>query len=250
MRQPDVGRRYATVRMRCAGERDRRPANVYVGVMIHRIGSLGDLVDQANTVGEAGRLHATADAGGVALPAVEFGEGLVEFGIAQKFGHTATVARAGGPRQGRRLAWLAAMTTHVQIVVGAAILDAGRVLAARRIGPPALAGKWELPGGKVDPGETDEAALVRECREELGVDVLLGRRVGRDWAIGEHGLLRIWLATIARGEPELRDHSEFRWLTVDELHDVDWLPADLPIIEKLASLLLDLATPDDENARS
>lgn len=137
--------------------------------------------------------------------------------------------------------------TRVQIVVGAAILDAGRVLAARRIGPPALAGKWELPGGKVDPGETDEAALVRECREELGVDVLLGRRVGRDWSIGEHGLLRIWLATIARGEPDLRDHSEFRWLTVDQLHDVDWLPADLPIIEKLASLMLDITTPDDES---
>jgi mutator protein MutT len=142
------------------------------------------------------------------------------------------------------------MSTQPQIVVGAAILDDGRVLAARRTGPPALAGKWELPGGKVDPGETDEAALVRECREELGVDVMLGRRVGRDWAIGEHGLLRIWLATIAAGTPQLRDHSEFRWLSIDELHNVDWLTADLPIVEKLANLMLEIATADDENARA
>ncbi|MGH8889786.1 MAG: NUDIX domain-containing protein [Acidothermaceae bacterium] len=139
------------------------------------------------------------------------------------------------------------MNAHIQVVVGAAIVDGGRVLAARRIGPPALAGKWELPGGKVDAGETDEAALVRECREELGIDVILGRRVGGDWPIGEHGQLRTWLATISNGEPELRDHSEFRWLRIDELFDVDWLPADLPIIEKLASLMLDIVSADDEN---
>jgi len=138
------------------------------------------------------------------------------------------------------------MDTRVQVVAGAAIVDGGRVLAARRVGPPALAGKWELPGGKVDPGETDEAALVRECREELGVDVLLGKRVGRDWPIGEQGILRIWLATVPDGTPQLRDHSEFRWLSVDELYDVDWLPADLPILEKLGVLMLDFPSPDDE----
>jgi len=137
------------------------------------------------------------------------------------------------------------MNAQPQIVVGAAILDGDRVLAARRLGPPALAGKWELPGGKVDAGETDEAALVRECREELGVEVLLGRRVGRDWPIGEHGLLRVWLATAA-GAPQCREHGEFRWLAVDELHDVDWLPADLPIVEKLAAMMLDIPSADAE----
>jgi 8-oxo-dGTP diphosphatase len=126
------------------------------------------------------------------------------------------------------------------VVVGAAILDGDRLLAAQRSAPPALAGRWELPGGKVDPGETAEEALLRECREELGVDVRLGRRVGRDWPIGEHGVLRVWLATISGGEPQCREHAKLRWLRVDELHDVDWLPADLPIVEKLACLMLDL----------
>lgn len=131
-----------------------------------------------------------------------------------------------------------------QVVVGAAILDGDRLLAAQRRAPSAEAGKWELPGGKVEPGETDEAALVRECREELGVDVRLGRRVGRDWPIGRYGVLRVWLASVSGGEVECRDHAQLRWLTVEELYDVDWLPGDLPIVEKLAALMADLGPPN------
>lgn len=131
-----------------------------------------------------------------------------------------------------------------RVVVGAAILDGGRLLAAQRAYPPELAGKWELPGGKVDVGEPDEAALVRECREELGVEIQLGRRVGRDWPIRDTAVMRVWLASIASGALEAREHSVLRWLTVDELHDVAWLAPDLPIIEKLASLMVDgEATP-------
>ena len=138
------------------------------------------------------------------------------------------------------------LLVNPQVVVGAAILDGGKVLAACRTAPPALAGKWELPGGKVEPKETDEAALVRECREELGVDVLLGSRVGRDWPIGATAVLRVWFATIARGELVSREHAELRWLTVEELRDVDWLAPDLPIVAKLAAMMVDLpavATP-------
>ncbi len=124
-----------------------------------------------------------------------------------------------------------------QVVVGAALIDDNRLLAAQRSAPPALAGFWELPGGKVDVGETDEAALVRECREELGVDIMLGARVGRDWPIGEHGVLRVWLAGIAVGEPRAIEHTALRWLTVDELHDVSWLPADVPIVDRLAEMM-------------
>ena len=130
-----------------------------------------------------------------------------------------------------------AVETQRQIVVGAAIIDGDRVLAAQRSEPPSLASLWEFPGGKVDAGETDEAALVRECREELGVDVLLGARIGRDWPIGEHGVLRVWLASIAAGELTAHEHAELRWLTVDELDDVPWIPADRVVVERLAGML-------------
>lgn len=123
------------------------------------------------------------------------------------------------------------------VVVGAAIVRDGRLLAACRTYPPSLAGRWELPGGKVEAGESDEAALVRECREELGVEVRLGQRLDGEWPIGEHGVLRVWMATLIAGEPQPLEHAELRWLAVEELYDVAWLPADLPIIEHLARAL-------------
>jgi 8-oxo-dGTP diphosphatase len=132
-----------------------------------------------------------------------------------------------------------AVETQPQIVVGAAIIDGDRVLAAQRRLPPSLAGFWEFPGGKVDPGETDEAALVRECREELGVDVILGARIGRDWPIGEHGVLRVWLAGVVAGEPRPIEHAALRWLTVDELDDVPWIPADRVVVQRLAAMMRD-----------
>ena len=78
------------------------------------------------------------------------------------------------------------------------------------------------------PARPTKRRLMRECREELGVDIMLGARVGRDWPIGEHGVLRVWLATIASGELTAHEHAALRWLDVDELHDVTWLPADVP----------------------
>jgi 8-oxo-dGTP diphosphatase len=120
------------------------------------------------------------------------------------------------------------------IVVGAAILDRGRLLAARRSEPDALAGGWELPGGKVETGELDELALVRECREELGVVIATQRRVGGDWPMPGDALLRVWTATVVKGVPRpLQDHSEVRWLRPGEWYDVAWLAADLPVVRAL-----------------
>src|SRR4028119_372600 len=101
-------------------------------------------------------------------------------------GHTYTAAV-------RRLPWWLVMTV---IVVGAAVLDGRRLLAARRLEPPQLAGGWELPGGKVEAGESEEEALVRECREELGVDIRLLRRIGGDWPLGASAILRVWTAEV------------------------------------------------------
>jgi 8-oxo-dGTP diphosphatase len=124
------------------------------------------------------------------------------------------------------------------VVVSAAIVADGRLLAAQRREPPRLAGGWELPGGKVEPGETDELALIRECREELGVDIQLGDRVGGDWPLPPSAVLRVWLATVVNGVPEpLEDHLALRWLRADELKDVAWLPADLPVVAELRRIL-------------
>ncbi|MER6507703.1 MULTISPECIES: (deoxy)nucleoside triphosphate pyrophosphohydrolase [unclassified Nonomuraea] len=124
------------------------------------------------------------------------------------------------------------------IVVAAVIVaPGGRVLAAQRAAPAALAGGWEFPGGKVDPGESEVAALVRECREELGVEIAVGARVGEDWALSEGYVLRVWLATLTSGTPEAREHLALRWLGPGEYYDVEWLGADLPIMKTVESLL-------------
>jgi 8-oxo-dGTP diphosphatase len=123
------------------------------------------------------------------------------------------------------------------LVVGAAIIAGGRLLAAQRAAPPELAGGWEFPGGKVEPGETDEEALARECREELGVEVTIGRRVGEDWPLDNGYVMRVWTATITDGEPEALEHSDLRWLGEAELFDVPWLPADLRVVEAVRTHL-------------
>jgi 8-oxo-dGTP diphosphatase len=122
-------------------------------------------------------------------------------------------------------------------VVGAALLRDGCVLASRRTGPPQLAGYWEFPGGKVETGETDVEALQRELAEELGVTAVVGERLGGDLLIGETAVLRVYLCRDVVGEPQRVDHDEHRWLSVDELDDVDWIPVDAPLVEELRQLL-------------
>ena len=127
-------------------------------------------------------------------------------------------------------------------VVGAALLRTGgdgvrRVLASRRTDPPRLAGLWEFPGGKVDPGETDVEALARELREELDVEVQVGERFGPELPIGDTAVLRVYLAELVDGEPQLVDHDEHRWLAAGELDDVAWIPVDRPLVDALRVLL-------------
>jgi 8-oxo-dGTP diphosphatase len=133
----------------------------------------------------------------------------------------------------------------VVLVVGAAIVDdlehPTALLAARRSEPPRLAGGWELPGGKVEPGEEAVAALHREIAEELGVVVRLGAEVagpdGGTWPLPPTHALRVWLATITRGAPEpLEDHDELRWLPLDRAVDgVGWLSADVPVVRAVVA---------------
>jgi len=123
--------------------------------------------------------------------------------------------------------------------VAAVIITAGRVLACERSAPPEVAGRWEFPGGKVEPGETDQQALARECQEELGVRVEVGDRVGPDVPLA-HGraVLRVFAVRLLEGDvPRALEHTSMRWLAEDELDSVHWLPADKPIVAELPALL-------------
>jgi 8-oxo-dGTP diphosphatase len=123
--------------------------------------------------------------------------------------------------------------------VAAVIITDGRVLACERASPPEAAGRWEFPGGKVEPGESDQQALVRECVEELGVRVEVGDRVGPDVPLA-HGraVLRVFAVRLIGGDqPRALEHRSMRWLAADQLDSVPWLPADQPIVAELPGLL-------------
>lgn len=125
------------------------------------------------------------------------------------------------------------------MVVAAALVHEGRVLAQQRAYPPELAGRWELPGGRVDPGEDAREALVRECREELAVEVVPGEQLGPDVPLAGGYVLRVHVARLAQpmATPIPVEHAALRWVDITDLAELDWLDADRAILPDLKVLL-------------
>ena len=141
-------------------------------------------------------------------------------------------------------AWLAGVAARAERlgdapkVVGAAIIADGAVLAAQRSYPPALAGRWEFPGGRVEPGEREPDAVVRECQEELGATVRVTGRVGPDLILPSGWVLRIHAARLVDGQrPDALEHHALRWVRAADLSELDWLDADRAVLPALHGLL-------------
>lgn len=126
-------------------------------------------------------------------------------------------------------------TSPVTEVVAALILRGERFLICQRPAHKARGLLWEFAGGKIEPGETPEAALIRECREELNVTIT----VGPPYMTVEHAYpdltvrLTLFRAEITDGEPRLLEHNALRWVTAAELNEVEFCPADVEILAKI-----------------
>ncbi len=128
------------------------------------------------------------------------------------------------------------------LVAACALIDPdGRVLVARRPEGKPLAGLWEFPGGKVGPGETPEACLIRELREELGVDTEAACLAPLTFAShaydGFHLLMPLWVCRRWRGDPEAREGQALRWVRPRQLRELPMPAADRPLIPFLEDLL-------------
>ena len=136
----------------------------------------------------------------------------------------------------------AAGSRSLFLVVAAAMVDAdGRVLVQRRPEGTAMAGLWEFPGGKPEPGETPEAALIRELNEELGIETeascLAPAAFAREPLGERHLLLLLYVLRKWRGVPTALHASELKWVRPNELFALDMPPADKPLIGLLDALL-------------
>lgn len=120
-------------------------------------------------------------------------------------------------------------------VVAALIWDGDRFMACQRPPHKTRGLKWEFVGGKIEPGETHAQALIRECREELGVTIHVGDifmevdHVYPDLTVH----LTLFHASIAEGTPQKLEHNDIRWITVDEIDEYEFCPADEEILERL-----------------
>ncbi|MCC5893916.1 MAG: (deoxy)nucleoside triphosphate pyrophosphohydrolase [Alkalibacterium sp.] len=121
-------------------------------------------------------------------------------------------------------------------VVGAIIVEDGKVLCAQRGDKKALANLWEFPGGKIERNETPQEALMREIAEELLIEVEVQAGVFEETSY-EYDFGRVHLTTficlLKNGRPKLTEHHQVKWLEPVHLNSIEWAPADIPAVDKL-----------------
>ena len=119
-------------------------------------------------------------------------------------------------------------------VVAAIILKDGKVLATQR-GYGQWKGWWEFPGGKIEPGETQQQALIREIREELDADISVGRLLKTiEWDYPDfHLTMHCFVCSLTSESLHLNEHQSARWMTRSALDSVNWLPADVELLPEL-----------------
>lgn len=124
----------------------------------------------------------------------------------------------------------------IEVVCGVILDGNGKLLACRRAACRHLGGLWEFPGGKVEDGEAPEKALARELLEELGISVEVRAKMDAvvEWTDGEVSIrLTAFRCGIIEGEPVALEHEEIRWCGMQELPELDWAEADVPIVAEL-----------------
>jgi len=121
------------------------------------------------------------------------------------------------------------------IVTAAAIIRDGKVLIAQRQQGSHMEYKWEFPGGKLEPDETPEECIIREIKEEMDIDIEVDDiyKVVKFKYEEKDILLLCYLCRILKGDGKAIECNDFKWVTKDELPGFDFVPADLPIVEKL-----------------
>ncbi len=123
-------------------------------------------------------------------------------------------------------------------VVAAIIVNEEKIFATQR-GYGEFKGGWEFPGGKVEPGELPEAAIVREIQEELDTEIEVGQKLDTvEYDYPQfHLSMDCFICTVKTGDLLLKEHEDAKWLTCDTLYSVDWLPADQKLIPKVEKYL-------------
>lgn len=125
-------------------------------------------------------------------------------------------------------------------VVGAVMIEDGKILCAQRGPDKSLPLLWEFPGGKIEEGELPQEALRREIQEEMRCDIEIGEQVEHTVYEYDFGIVHLttFYCYLKSGEPTLTEHAAIKWLKPGELAELEWAPADIPAIEKLAKITL------------